>query len=551
MNTYDLESAYKKRDLPNTAEVVRVAPSPTGFVHIGLLYMAVICKYIARQTGGVFILRIEDTDKVREVQGAKEEIIKQLNTFGLTYDEGLFINDEGKFVEKGEYGPYLQSERVHIYDAYASYLLEKGLAYKCYMTSDELDIMRQTQTNNKERPGVYGKYAKYHNADNVDLVGKDLYEEYQLLLKSNMPYVIRLKAKGDMHNKFHMNDVIMGDVQVPENDEDFILIKGDGYASYHLAHVIDDRLMGTTLVVRGNEWFASLGKHIALWNAFGWPAPRYAHVAPINKQDGGTVRKLSKRKDNEADVKYFIEAGYSSEAVVAYLLRLANPSFDDYYTDIIHGKKDLIDGIHNYHFNLEELARGGRGPLLDIPKMNSLSSEIVAQMSAEDLYESYTAWLRNHDIEFYNTLIKDKVYAVKVLNIERTGEKIRKDIYNFSMIKSQIYYMFDCAANVHNDEMEAKNKAPSFFNDDNKVELYNLLLERNILSMGGNGDNFLNLEMWVEAMKQICSDMGYEKFGDFMKGLRILITGEERTPNLYYILNVLGPDKVKTRIVSK
>ncbi len=525
------------------AEVVRVAPSPTGFVHVGLLYMAVICKYIAKQSGGVFILRIEDTDREREVPGAKEEIVRQLNAFGLGYDEGEYIDEAGELKEKGDYGPYLQSERTDIYNSYLQHLIENDLAYKCYMTIEELGAMRNEQMENKVRPGVYGKFAKYHNANNPELVSSELYNEYQHLLKSDASYVVRFKSKGNMHSKFQMNDVIMGDVQVPENDEDFIVMKSDGHPSYHFAHVIDDKLMGTTLVIRGNEWFASLGKHIALWKAFGWSIPQYGHVAPINKQDGGTVRKLSKRKDNEADVKYFIEAGYQPEAVVAYLLRLANPSFDEYFTKQIHDKLNLINSLNGYYFNLSELARGGRGPLIDMPKLNNLSSEIIAQMPAQQLYKKYTQWLETHDVEFFNILSSNPEYTQKVLNIERTGEKIRKDIYNFEMIKGQIYYMFDT--------LVKPNRDSGYFPKEAKNMLCNLLVERDILSVNENGENMLELEVWVNTMKQICTDLGYEKFGDFMKALRIILTGEERTPNLYFLFNVLGSEKVKDRIMAE
>ena len=548
----EIQNKYPKRSITSGAEVLRLSPSPTGFVHIGLLYMATICKYLAKQSDGVLILRIEDTDSKREVEGAKEEIVKQLKAFGLSYDEGLMLNNENKLEEVGNYGPYIQSERADIYKAYAYYLIEKGYAYKCYMGVEELDIMRDEQMAKKIRPGVYGPYAKYHNAADAGLANQELYEEYQRLINSKAEYVIRFRASGDQSQKFEMQDAIMGKVEVPENDEDFILIKSDGMSTYHLAHVVDDMLMGTTMVIRGNEWYSSLGKHVALWNAFGFSGsalPKYAHVSPINKIEGKTVRKLSKRKDMEADVKYFIDAGYKKEAVLAYLLRLANPSFDEYFDKAIKDKSDLSSSIQAYHLNLEELARAGRGPLLDMPKLNNISSEIVAAMRASEIYSEYAKYLEDRDTDFYKVIAADRAYTERVLNIERTGEKVRKDIYNYAMIKNQIYYMFD---DVKKDILPNNPDDTSLELDKRKVfsaasgsVLFEILLAKQVLDTDENGDNLLGLEAWVEAMKEVSIEMKYEKFGEFMKDLRITITGEEKTPNLYFVLNVLGKDKVK------
>lgn len=546
MSIVEIEKKYKARTLNKDTEVVRVAPSPTGFVHIGLLYMATICEYIARQSKGVFILRVEDTDRDREKTGAREEIVRQLANFGIVYDEGLYLDDSGNLKEKGGYGPYLQSERSDIYNSYANLLLEKGLAYKCYMSSEEIDILRKAQMENKIRPGVYGLYAKYRDADNVEIVGKERYDEYQELLKSDKPYVLRFKSHGDMNKKFRMEDVIMGSVDVPENDEDFVIIKTDKHSSYHFAHVIDDRLMGTTLVIRGNEWFASLGKHIELWKAFGWDIPKYAHVAPINKQEGGTVRKLSKRKDNEADVKFFLDSGYKKEAIIAYLLRLANPSFDDYFSEAVKQNLNLVDSINDYHFRIDELARGGRGPLLDIPKLNNISCEIVAKLSAEELYEEYVEWLSKYDLDFYKVVTEDRDYSIKVLGVERTGEKIRKDIINYSVVKNQIYYMFDECFFEHKDNSDRGN----VFSQEKAKKLLDIMLDNKVFDLNQRGDSLLSLDDWLLVMKEISKELEYEKFGDFMKDLRISITGEERTPNLYHLLSILGFSKVEARLLN-
>lgn len=516
MTITDLENKYPKRNLPDGAEVVRVSPSPTGFVHLGLLYMAIICQRVAESTKGIFILRIEDTDTAREVKGAKESIVNMLAKFNIKYDEGLKSD-----TQVGNYGPYVQSERKEIYDVCIDYLLSVGRAYRCFMTLEELDTLRAWQTENKIRPGVYGEYAKYRDKE------------------GSGPYVIRFLSRGNEHTKFKFYDEIIGDMEVPENDEDFVLRKGDGLPTYHLAHVVDDHLMRTTFVLRGNEWWASLGKHIEIWQAFGWDIPKYGHLMSINKTDDGGVRKLSKRKDPEADVQHFLNQGYMPEAIIAYLLRLINPSFDDWMKDKI--KNDEKINTSNFPFNIKELSRGGRGPLLDIPKLDNISSEFFSYLYPEELYELILIWSEKHDIEFKNILEKNKEYAINIFSIERktkknNKEKIRKDINKLADMRQQYYYFFDELYEKEKMNRQLDQNYP--FSTSIARELKEKIKDMDMSS----------IDLWLAQMKEFAVYLGYDKFANFMRDFRLALTLEEKTPNLYDVILVMGMERVMSRL---
>ena len=572
MTIDDLENKYPKRDLPIGAEVVRVSPSPTGFVHLGLLYMASICERIAINSKGIFILRIEDTDTAREVIGAKEKIVEMLSEFGIKYDEGI-INTGLSQKSVGVYGPYVQSERKEIYDICIDYLLETGRAYKCYMSVEELDELRQSQTENKTRTGVYGQYAKWRPDIAIKRMGVDAYDKFVLEnenkdnnnkndYSNNKPkYIIRFYSKGNELNKFKFHDEILGDMEVPENDEDFVLRKADGLPTYHLAHVVDDHYMRTTFVLRGNEWWASLGKHIELWGAFDWDIPKYGHLMPINKQetvnisnvskDGTQIqetklitRKLSKRKDPEADVQYFLNMGYMPEAVMAYILRLLNPSFDDWMRDKIKNNEKI--NINEFKFNLDELRRGGRGPLLDMPKLDNISSEFFSSLYPEKLYDMSVEWSDQYDINFKNILEKSKDYTINVFAIERKAlenkkvEKIRKDIVKLSDIKKQYYYFWDELYQEEKSNRQLDNNYP--FSSPISIELKEKITNMYV------SDTMVSMDIWLAQMKEFSIYFGYDKFANFMRDLRLAITLEEKTPNLYDVMAVMGVERVVSRL---
>ena len=592
MTIDDLENKYPKRDLPIGAEVVRVSPSPTGFVHLGLLYMASICERIARNSKGIFILRIEDTDTAREVIGAKEKIVEMLAEFGIKYDEGI-VNaglspdpspqERGGIQESiGIYGPYVQSERKEIYDICIDYLLETGRAYKCYMSVEELDELRQLQTENKTRTGVYGQYAKWRPDVAIKRMSQEKYDKFvseneldkgdknnsnkDSNNNSKPKYVIRFYSKGNELNKFKFYDEILGDMEVPENDEDFVLRKADGLPTYHLAHVVDDHYMRTTFVLRGNEWWASLGKHIELWNAFDWDIPKYGHLMPINKQETVNVsnvskdgtqtqetklitRKLSKRKDPEADVQYFLNMGYMPEAVMAYILRLLNPSFDDWMRDKIKNNEKI--NIQEFPFNIKELSRGGRGPLLDMPKLNNISSEMFACINNIKLDNMIRGWALYYDRVFFTALAEQLDYNPKVFGIERLcfdnytkldvrPNKIRKDIVKLSDIKQQYYYFWDELYQEEKSNRQLDNNYPfsSSISIELKEKITNLYVSGTIVSM----------DIWLAQMKEFSIYFGYDKFANFMRDLRLAITLEEKTPNLYDVMAVMGVERVVSRL---
>ncbi|MDQ5957181.1 MAG: nondiscriminating glutamyl-tRNA synthetase [Patescibacteria group bacterium] len=522
-----IEEKYPKRDLQENAEVMRLAPSPTGELHSGALYLAMINDILAHRNNGKLILRIEDTDKNREVTGAAERMMKYLDIYNIKIDESLLQNSE--------YGPYIQSERLDTYNAFVYDFLIKDYAYVCFMTSEELDLMREEQVVMKTRPGVYGKYAK----------SRDLtFEQIKTKIENKEPHVIRLKSSGNFDNKIKFEDELMGLMELSENDEDFIIAKTDGVPTYHFAHLIDDYLMRVTFVMRANEWIASMTKHLELWGKLGVKAPKYGHIMPINKKDGNSIRKLSKRKDPEASVAYYQKEGYTVDALKAYLMRLANPTFDDWWNLQVEesDQKRIKINLSNYEFNLDELKRNSRGPLLDFDKLNNISSDIVASMNAEEVAEKLLEWAKENDADFYNMINQNKDYLIKVLNIERETVKKRKDIYKWSMVKNSISYMYDEIFNNLNQDINNQDLLKYLKVELSKDENKNLF------------DNSIDIDSWILTFKNIYNASPFVndiKFGDMMMSLRKSITSQEKTPNLYYIFEVLGRDRVLQRLDQK
>lgn len=545
-NLYLNEEILKiQRPKENGQEYLRLAPSPTGELHAGALYLATISDIVAHKNGGKLIIRIEDTDKVREVEGAKERMVKYLSHFNIKIDEGLILeningaSDEEisnlNLIEIGSYGPYVQSARTHIYNAFLYDFILKGFAYPCFMTSEELETMREEQTVMKVRPGVYSKYAKSSSLSFEEIKNKIEQKDENGELQK---YVIRLNSNGDFDKKVTFVDGIMGKLELSENDEHFVIAKGDGVPTYHFAHLIDDYTMGITYVIRANEWVASITKHLELWNKLGVVPIKYGHIMPINKKDGNSVRKLSKRKDPEASVSYYLEKGYTVDAVKAYLIRLANPSFDEWWDkEVIDStKENRVINIDNYNFNFDELKRNSRGPLLDFDKLNNISADIVGSMSAKDVSDKILNWSKINDIEFFDIISKDKNYLEKVLDIERSGETKRKDIYAWSIAKENIFYMWDelyISGDIEESKKEILTEIAKNINEDKYFDMS------------------IDIPEWIRCFKEICINnetLSKYKFGEIMMIIRKKITSIEKTPNLYFIFNVLGKERVLARL---
>ena len=378
------EEKYPERNLPEGAIVTRFAPSPTGFVHIGGLYQALVAKTVAKQTKGVFFLRVEDTDQKREVENGVSGIIESLKSFDMSPDEGMISDNE----EIGNYGPYRQSLRKEIYQSYAKYMLEQGKAYPCFATPEELEEMRAKQEAAKVRTGYYGVWAKYRNLS---------VEEAAEKIKNGEPYIIRFKSPGREDRKIKHKDVIKGNVDFPENDQDVVIIKADGLPTYHFAHLVDDHLMRTTHVIRSDEWLSSVPLHLQLFQEMGFKPPKYAHISPIMKNDNGNKRKLSKRKDPEAAVSYYDEIGVPSLAIKEYLLNIANSTFENWR------RQNKDKSIDEFDFKLNKMSVSGA--LFDMVKLQDVSKIVISKFSAEEVYENGLKWAEKYDEELALSLI--------------------------------------------------------------------------------------------------------------------------------------------------
>ena len=523
------EEKYPKRELPEGAQVVRYAPSPTGFVHIGGIYQSLIAKKLAKQTNGVFYVRIEDTDQKREIENASIQILQSLKDYDVYPDET--INLDG--TDNGNYGPYMQSKRKDIYQSYAKKLLEEGNAYPCFCSAEDLDKIRENQEKAKERTGYYGRWTKCRNMP-VDMAIEKI--------KNGDPYIIRFKSPGNPDKKIRHKDVIKGSIEFPENDQDIVIIKSDGLPTYHFAHAIDDHLMGTTLVTRGDEWVASIPLHLQLFYVLGFKAPKYAHTAALMKQEGGSKRKLSKRKDPEAAVSYYKEEGIPKQAVLEYLMNIANSNFE------IWRKQNPEKSMYDFDFDLKKM--GVSGALFDMVKMLDVSKNVISRYSAEEVYEEAYKWAEEYDTELLE-MLKNKEYSLKVLGIERGNVKPRKDIAKWSDVKDIIYYMYPEKFNK-NEKFEYQK-----INDKSEIEKIIKLYFENYYNE--NDDK----QTWFNKIKDLSEELGYARevkeykanpdaykghVGDVSTVIRIKITGKSNTPDLYEILQVLGKDEIMKRI---
>ena len=411
----DYEKEYPKRDLPEGAVVSRYAPSPTGFVHMGNMLSCFIENKIPQQTNGVFYLRIEDTDQKRKIEGGIDNIVNAMRMLGLKYNEGIISETE----QKGNYGPYIQSKRKDIYDTFIKYLIEEGMAYPCFCNAEQLEEIRENQKDTKTRIGYYGKYAKCRDLDNVERARR---------IKEGIPYTIRLKSTGNYDKKIQFRDLVKGKVTFPENDQDIVLVKSNGIPVYHFAHVVDDHLMRTTHVLRGEDWLSSIPVHIELFNKFGFELPKYAHLGLIMIVDSnGVKRKISKRKDVDFTVESYHRRGYPAVALQEYLMTIANTNFETWR--MAHPDSPLDE----FEFSFSKV---GSSPLFDTAKLINISKNCISKMKAEDLYNSLIEWTKQYDTEFYNLLSKNKEHSIAVLNIEREQKKPRKDFANYEDVKN-------------------------------------------------------------------------------------------------------------------
>ena len=519
------EEKYPVRDLPEGAIVSRFAPSPTGFVHIGGLYQALCARMAAHQSGGVFFLRIEDTDQKREVENGIEGIIASLKDFDMSPDEGMISQTE----EVGNYGPYKQSDRKDIYQSFAKYMIERECAYPCFCSAEDLDEMRKKQEAAGVRPGYHGVWAKCRSLSLEEMAEK---------IKAGVPYVVRFKSPGREDRKIECHDVIKGKVIFPENDVDIPIIKSDGLPTYHFAHLVDDHLMHTTHVVRSDEWLSSLPLHLQLFQSAGFKAPKYCHIAPIQKMDDGNKRKLSKRKDPEAAVSYYEEIGVPPDAVKEYLINIANSTFENWRRQ----NKDAA--ITDFKFELNKMSVSGA--LFDMVKLFDVSKNVISRYDAQTVYDHGYEWASKHDEEL-KKLLDQKEYALKVIGIERGNAKPRRDLAKWSDLKDNIIYMFEDPTEYDYDKITGEDAKQVI---EEYMKVYDL-----------NDDK----QTWFDKMKDVAEKCGcarevkdYKANPDSYKGhvgdvstvIRVALTGRRNTPDLYEIMEVLGNDKVQARLES-
>ena len=527
----DLEKRYPIRNLPEGAEVTRFAPSPTGFLHTGSLFTSMICHKVAKQSKGVFYVRLEDTDTKRGIAGSGEQLLSQLKIFGIEPDEG-YLGDH----EKGNYGPYVQSARADIYRIVIKHLLEEGRAYPCFCSAEEIDEIRKKQEAQKLLPGYYGEFAKCRHLSLEDAAKR---------VQNGDPFVIRFKSNGNHDNKIQVHDLIRGDFEIMENDQDIVIYKSDGLPTYHFAHACDDHFMRTTTVIRGEEWIASLPIHIDLFNTLGWKAPNYAHLPVICKLDEvGHKRKLSKRLDSEAAVSYFLEDGYPPEALIMYLMTIANSNFEEW---ILNNKFE-----HMEDFQLTFNKISSEGALFDMGKVNFFSREILGKLNKEQIYERAKAYGEKYNPELLELINRDPGYFKAIMNIEREKENPRKDYEKFGNVADLIGFFYeDRFEKLLEKGFEYNEK----FSNEDIVEVLSALRDKLALDQ--------DEQSWFNNMKEIGATLGFagnkkefkenpEAFkgmvGDVAEILRITLTGRKNSPNLYYVMQILGKEKSDARI---
>lgn len=520
------ENQYPARNLKEGAKVTRFAPSPTGFLHFGNLYTMLVAYRTAKNSDGIFYVRVEDTDQKRKVEGAVEVMLKSLAAYGIEPDEGVI----GENQEKGEYGPYRQSERKDIYQAFAKDLVKQGLAYPCFCTADELEEMRSKQENEPQK-GYWGKWAKCRNLT---------LDEIQKKINDGAEWTLRLKSPGTPEGKCRFDDAIKGKIEMPENIQDVVLLKSDGIPTYHFAHAVDDHLMRTTHVIRGDEWISSTPIHLQLFRVLGFKPPKYVHVATIMKEENGGKRKLSKRKDPEAAVTYYSQQGYPKDSVNEYILTLANSNFEDWR------RANQTAPLEDFPLNLKKMSVSGA--LFDIVKLTDVSKNVISKMNAQKVFDLSYQWAKEYNTDLAALYEHNKDRAKAILNIDRENKKPRKDIAKWSDIPDYISYMYDETFTPCYDL--TGNATPS---------LAVKVLEKYIDTVNLNDSK----DEWFGRIKDMCEAVGctpnvkeykanpenYDgHVGDVSTVIRVALTGRTNTPDLYAITELLGENTVKQRL---
>lgn len=527
----DYEAIYPERNLKEGAKVTRYAPSPTGFMHIGNFMSATIDYCLAKKSDGVFYLRNEDTDGAREVEGAVEYIRHVLQHYDMNPDEYEYRDTKET---KGNYGPYIQSERKEIYHAFIKHLIIEGKAYPCFLTQEEMDSIREAQTRDKRRIGIYGRYAKYRNLSP---------DEAAQRIRSGEKYTIRLKSTGDFNKKFKFNDLAFGEIEFPENDIDIPIMKSSNLLpTYHFAHLVDDHLMHTTHVIRGQEWVSSIPIHYELFKTFGFKMPKYIHTPLILKKDGDKIRKISKRLDPEARMSYYEEKGYPIKAVIEAILTIANSNYEQWREENPEAE------FTKFEFSPKKMSASGA--LFDLDKLDNISKNYLSKLKAGEVFTMLENWTKQYDEDFNQLINKHKDYTIEVLNIEREQKKPRKDYASLSEIKSQIWYMYDELFKNVNYEFDTK------YNKDDIKQVLTTYFDK---YYNPSDDK----DTWFNKMKEMTEELGYcsnmkeykenpqnykGSVADISNIIRVGITSKSQTPDLYIILKLLGKERITTRL---
>ncbi len=522
----ELEEKYPHRNLKEGAIVSRMAPSPTGFVHLGNLVQGVTSERLSHQSGGILFLRVEDTDQKREVPGAVETLVESLKYYNINFDEGASVC--GEF---GDYGPYRQRMRKDIYHVYAKRLVSEGKAYPCFCTEEELAKNHEMQEQNKENFGYYGKWAIWRDRS---------IEDINDALNTGKPWVLRFRSTGSIENKIKFTDYIKGNLEITENDIDHVLLKSDGIPTYHFAHAVDDHLMRTTHVVRGDEWLSTLPFHIQLFNALGFKLPKYLHIGPLMKMDGDSKRKLSKRKDPELALTFYKQQGYPAESLYEYILTILNSNYEDWR------RMNPTASTEEFKFSYKKM--NPAGSLFDEAKLKDVSKNVISRMDSKTVYELSSEWAKEYDTDLYKAMTADAEYTAKIFAIGRGGKKPRKDIAVWADVRDYIDFFFD-------DLFELKYSYPEKFDkNDIKTTLSEFIKSFNITD---------DSNTWFEKIKDVADMLGfasdmkaYKENPDAYRGnvsdismfIRIAITGKENSPDMYSVMQILGYDKIIERI---
>ncbi len=539
MTPEEVEAKFPPRDLPQGAKVTRFAPSPTGFVHFGGMYQAIVDERLAHQSGGVFYLRIEDTDGQREISGAVEALLRTMATYGVRYDEGMVLDENGNLTEKGAYGPYKQSQRAAYYHVFAKKLVSEGKAYPCFATEEEVEAIQQADKKAEIKNTDWQAVADERRA--AMLAQREFtLDEVKAHLAAGDPFVIRILANGDPEKKTKFTDLVKGNLEVPENDEDFVLLKSDGIPTYHFAHAVDDHLMKTTHVIRGEDWLPSLPKHIQLFQYLGFRMPKYLHTAQILKMDeNGNKKKISKR-DMGAKMDDYRSMGYDTRCVWEYILTLLNSNYEEWHAQ--NPQKSCMD----FPFDIKKMSVSGC--LFDFVKLNDVSKNVLSRMTADEIYDKTLDWAGEFDPDFAALLRRDPAYAKAIFSIGRGGKKPRKDFATFAEVKPFISFFYDELFRVEDSYPERAD-----LSDVKKV----------LVAFRNTYDPADDMDTWFGKIQKIGEELGYTanmkeykadpaKFkgnvSDVSMFIRLALTGRQNSPDMYAVMQILGKDRILARM---